>query len=112
MPIKASDLAITEPTLKSFITGKGIVAKALVHIGNKVPLRVVNFGQETEKFYTGTHVADLSFISSVHNLELKEPRSSTQANIPDHLKELYGRAINGLTSEQRRQVAKLLMKPV
>ena len=111
MPIiKASDLAIIEPTQKSFITGKGIVAKALVYTGNKVPLRVVNFGQDTEKLYRGTYVADLSFVSSVHNLKMKELRSSTQANIPDHLKEPYGRAIHGLTSEQCKQVAKLLMK--
>ena len=47
LPIsKANSLAIIEPTDGSFFTGKGMVAKALVHTKDKVPLRIINLGQE------------------------------------------------------------------
>ena len=67
--LKKNDLAIVEPTKQSFITGKGIVAKALVHTKDTVPLRLMNLGYESEKVHTGTHVANLSLFSSVHSME-------------------------------------------
>ena len=78
MPIlRKNDLAVVEPTKQSFITGKGIVAKALVHTKDTVPLRLMNLGYESEKVYTGTHVANLSLVSSVHSMEQQESTSST-----------------------------------
>ena len=62
---RQSDLGIIEPTEKSYQTGRGLVAKALVHASNKVPIRMINLSNETEKNYSGRHVANLSFVSKV-----------------------------------------------
>ena len=43
------------------MAGKGMVAKALVEARDKVPVRIVNFGQEDATLFPGTHIANLSF---------------------------------------------------
>ena len=54
-----NDLAIVEPTDESFLSGKGIVAKALVHTNNILSLRLINLGNEMERLYSGMYVANL-----------------------------------------------------
>ena len=57
------------------MTGKGMVAKALVETRDRVPVRVVNLGQEDATLFPGTHIANLSFVSKVHNVVDKIKKS-------------------------------------
>ena len=108
--LRRNDLSIIEPTEKLFQDGKGLVAKSLVHADSTVPLRMVNLGNEAEKIYTGTHVANLSFVSHVKQVTPKPPKMAIPRKMPEHLKQLYEETIQGLSSEQSKAVAKLLMK--
>ena len=109
-PFQLSKLGIIEPNEKSFMAGKGMVAKALVEARDKVPVRIVNFGQEDATLFPGTHIANLSFVSNVHNIVDKTGKSSPTASLPEHLQDLYTRTADGLTVKQQKQVAKLLIK--
>ena len=109
-PFQSSKLGIIEPNEKSFMAGKGMVAKALVETRDKVPVRIVNFGQEDATLFPGTHIANLSFVSNVHNIVDKTGKSSSTASLPEHLQDLYTRTADGLTVKQQKQVAKLLTK--
>ena len=108
--LRRNDLSIIEPTEKLFQVGKGLVAKSLVHADSTVPLRMVNLGNEAEKIYTGTHVANLSFVSHVKQVTPKPPKVAIPRKMPEHLKQLYEETIQYLSSEQSKAVAKLLMK--
>lgn len=108
--IRKHDLSIIEPTGKAYKLGKGLVAKVLVNANDKVPLRIINLGDETEKLYPGTHVANLSFVSKVVEPAQKVCSKTEMKLVPDHLAELYERAVTGLTAKQCDEVAKLLIK--
>ena len=106
----SNDLAIVEPTDTSFLSGKGIIAKALVHADNIVPLRLINLGDETEKLYSGMYVANLSKVSAVKDMPDKGSKQQSCDTLPEHLKDLYVRTVEGLPMEQSKFIAKLLMK--
>ena len=86
------------------------MAKSLVHTDSKLPLRIINLSDETERLYPGTHVANLSFVSSVYNGQPKHRQDSKHVQIPSHLTDLYERTTAGLSQEQCTEVAKLLIK--
>ena len=109
-PLQNSRLGIIEPTEKSLMTGKGMVAKALVETRDIVPVRVVNLGQEDATLFPGTHIANLSFVSKVHNVVDKTEKTPAPVSLPEHLQDLYTRTAEGLTKDQQQQVAKLLTK--
>ena len=108
--LRKDDLGIIEPAGKTVLNNKGLVAKTLVHTKDTVPLRMVNFGNESEKIYAGTHVANLSFVSSVSPMKCKMEERDSSRQVPEHLRELYEKSIKGLSAEQCKQVAKLLIK--
>ena len=53
----SNNLAIVDPTKESFLSEKSIVVKAMVHVDNRVPLRLVKYGELAEKLDSGTHIA-------------------------------------------------------
>ena len=108
--LRQSDLGIIEPTEKSYQTGRGLVAKALIHASNKVPIRMINLSNETEKIYSGTHVANLSFVAKVKEVKSEAREIPVSKQVPEHLQDLYQRTIQGLSNEQCSQIAKLLIK--
>ena len=109
-PIRKHDLGIIEPTERSFQIGKGLVAKALVHSNDKVPLRIVNLSNETELLYPGTHIANLSFVSNVYDGEQKGQETKHSKRIPSHLSDLYDKTTVGLSPKQCGEIKKLLIK--
>ena len=108
--IRKNDLGIIEPTPRAYELGIGLVAKSLVHTDSKLPLSIINLSDETERLYPGTHVANLSFVSSVNNGQPKHRQDSKHVQIPSHLSDLYERMTAGLSKEQCTEVAKLLIK--
>ena len=108
--IRKKDLGIIEPTSKAYEMGIGLVAKSLVHTDSKVPLRVINLSDETESLYPGTHIANLSFVSSVYEKQTKHRLNSKSLKIPSHLIDLYERSTTELSPQQCEEVAKLLIK--
>ena len=72
----SNDLAIVEPTDGYFLSGKGIVAKAIVHADNKVPLRLINLANETKKLYSGMYVAMFIKFSAVKICQTREASNS------------------------------------
>ena len=78
------------------------MSKALVHINDNVPLRIINLSDETEKLYRDTHIANLSFVSSVNNTKQKGWGISKSGHVPSHLYEC-------LSHEQCTEVAKILI---
>ena len=108
--LRTNDLGIIESAEKMFQDGKGLVAKSLVHTNGTVPLRMINLGNEVEKIYTGTHVANLSFVSNVRQIAPKHTKANTAKQVPEHLRQLYENTIHGLTMDQSKQVAKLFVK--
>ena len=108
--MRKNDLGLIEPTEKSYQSGKGLVAKALVHTNEKIPLRIINLSNENEKIYPGTQVANLSFVSNVCEPQIKGPNKPKLKQVPDHLADLFQRSISGLAKKQCEEVAKLLTK--
>ena len=58
--VRKNDLGINEPTPRAYELEIGLVAKSVVHTDSKLPLRIINLSDETERLYPGTHVANLS----------------------------------------------------
>ena len=110
--IRKQNVTIVEPIDQSYITGKGIVAKALVHTNDKIPLRLLNPSEETKRLYTGTHVANVSPVSKVYDTVKTDMLEISSTCVPKHLSELYERSVDGLTPEQCKQIARLLCKHV
>ena len=52
--IRKNDLGIIEPTPRAYELGIGLVAKSLVHTDSKMPLRIINLSDETERLYPGS----------------------------------------------------------
>ena len=67
-------------------------------------------GQENETPFSGTHVANLSLVLNVHCTKVKDDGCSQPIAVPTHLQDLYTRTVEGLTTEQCKQVAGLLIK--
>ena len=74
-----NDLGIIEPTPRDYELGIGLVAKSLVHTDSKLPLRIINLSDETERLYRGTHVANLSFFYQVFTMD--NPNTDRNQNI-------------------------------
>ena len=108
--IRRDDLCIVEPIERLYQTDEGLVARALVRANDKIPLKIINLGDETKKIYLGTHIADLSLVSTVHKVKTEKEEAETILQIPDHLKDLFQRTVDGLSADQRDKVAKLLIK--
>ena len=112
--LRHNDLGIVEPIQSCPIIShekeRGIVAKTLVRVDDKVPVRIANLGDESKKLYPGTHIANLSMVSKVHDINKQKPQPYTFPQVPDHLQDLFQRTINGLSCAQSASIAKLLIK--
>ncbi len=108
--LRKHELGIVEPTEKSVWSDKGLVGKTLVHTNDTIPVRIMNLSSDAEKIYPGTHIANLSIVSKVHDVKGKVPDKQTPGNIPSHLQDLYGKATVGLSQKQCVEVATLLSK--
>lgn len=89
-------------------SNRGAIARALVNAGEKVPIRYANLSNESQILYPGTNIAEFSpvqLVKTVQEIKTKPPR-----NLPKHLTELYERASEGMSSTQKKQIAKLLGK--
>ncbi|MCG8046017.1 MAG: RNase H-like domain-containing protein, partial [Candidatus Thiodiazotropha endolucinida] len=106
--ILKEDLCIIEPTPKAFESGQ-CVAKSLVHGKQTLPLRMMNLTNEEQIISEGTTVATASPVLDVRKAKVSD-ETCKNGTVPEHLTDLYERAIEGLTGEQRHQVAKLLSK--
>ena len=60
--------------------------------------------------FPGLHVANLSFVEKVQPVRVQTQNLPCSKHIPDHMKDLYERSIQGLTPEQSKAVAELLLK--
>lgn len=105
--LRQANLGIVEPVES---ISPRLVAKSLVHSSEQVPIRIMNIGEQEEKIYTGTHIANLSLVSEVNNTDYRRAPVDLMKPIPGHLKELYERTITGMNRQQREQVANLLTK--
>ena len=111
MPImRQKELGLIEPTDKPLGKGNSLVAKALVSTRDKVPLRIINLDDDRHDIFPGAHVANLSFVEKVQPVRVQTQNLPCSKHIPDHMKDLYKRSIQGLTPEQSKEVAELLLK--
>ena len=108
--IRQKDLGLIEPTDKPLVKGNSLVAKALVSTRDKVPLRIINLDDDRHDIFPGAHVVNLSFVEKVNPIRAQTQNLPYSKHIPDHMKDLYERSIQGLTSEQSKEVAELLLK--
>ena len=103
-------LGIVEPTEYFSENGKSLVARSLVKANEFVPVRIANFSDECQTVYPGTNVATISAVQNVSSC-MKESRPlNTEKRIPEHIRDLYERASDGTTGQQRAQIRRLLLK--
>ena len=101
-------LCIIEPSESFVKKGKALVARTLTFSQDRVPIRVMNMTDEVCDIYPGTNLAKASSVSEVQKVKPTNPQ--TGKTVPDHLTDLYQRAVEGLSGDQQHQVAKLLNK--
>ncbi|XP_053389460.1 uncharacterized protein LOC128552444 [Mercenaria mercenaria] len=109
-PSRKNELSIIEPLHDFNKWNTGLVSKALVHAENTVPVRLLNTSQETDKYYPGTHIANLSLVSQISPVTAKTQSHIRPNQVPEQLSDVYQIATIGLTMAQSRQVADLLKK--
>ncbi|XP_053391020.1 uncharacterized protein LOC128553858 [Mercenaria mercenaria] len=107
---RKNELGIIEPLHDYNKCNMGVVAKALVHAGDTVPVRLLNTSQETDKYYPGTHIANLSLVSQISPVSARTQSHVHAKQVPEHLSDVYQRATVGLTKTQCHQVVDLLKK--
>ena len=95
---------MVEPTINVYENGQ-CVAKSLIHGKQTVPLRIMNLTNEAQTISPGVQVAIASPVSEVRKVHTSENVLQRDA-VPDHLQDLYKRAVHGLSKEQQKQVAK------
>ena len=103
-----SDIGMLEAAEKFLNSNKGFVARTLVEAGDKIPIRYANFSNEPKILYPGTNIANFSPVRVIKSIET--PNSKPPSSLPDHLRDLYARSSSGMSSAQKKQVAKLLKK--
>ncbi|MCG8044653.1 MAG: hypothetical protein JAY66_03025, partial [Candidatus Thiodiazotropha taylori] len=108
--LRQNDLGLIEAVEKPIGAGNSLVAKALVYAKDKIPLRIINLDDEKQEIHPKTHVANLSFVDKIHPVKDKSDISSCPEQVPSHVKDLYERAVQGLSSDQCKAVAKLLTR--
>ena len=101
-------LCIIEPSESFVKKEKALVARTLTFSQDRVPIRVMNMTDEVCDIYPGTNLAKASSVSEVQKVKPTNPQ--TRKTVPDHLTDLYQRAVEGLSGVQQNQVAKLLNK--
>ena len=107
-PIGDGGLCIIEPSESFMEKGSALVAKTLIHSQGKVPIRVMNVTDEYCNIYSGTNIARASPVTEVQKVKTSACENTKQ--VPDHLKDLYQKTVEGMNKGQQRQVAKLLNK--
>ena len=105
--IEDGGLCIIEPS-ERFMENGALVAKTLIHSQGKVPIRVMNVTDEYCNIYSGTNIARASPVTEVQKVKTSACENNRQ--VPDHLKDLYQKTVEGMNKGQQRQVAKLLNK--
>ena len=73
-----------------------------------LPIRVMNMTDEYCNIYSGTNTATASPVTEVQKVKTSVCENNRQ--VPDHLKDLYQKTVEGMDKGQQRQVAKLLNK--
>ena len=101
-------LCIIEPSERFMENGSALVAKTLIHSQGKVPIRVMNVTDEYCNIYSGTNIATASPVTEVQKVKTSACENNRQ--VPDHLKDLYQKTVEGMNKVQQRQVAQLLNK--
>ena len=85
-----------------------MVARTLVHAGDYFPIRYANFSNESKTIYPGTNIATFSPVHVIKTID--KSHDETYKQVPKHLQDLYERSTDGMSSTQKKQVAKLLSK--
>ena len=86
---------------------RGLVARALVQGSEYVSLQLMNVTDEPQIIRKSTNIATLNPACEVKRHCI---RPAKQENVPEHLKDLYERAVVGMTKVQKAEIAKLLKK--
>ena len=106
--ILKGDLCIIEPTAKAFESGQS-VAKSLIHGKQMLPLKMMSLTNEEQIINEGTTIATASPVMDMTKVKPSVDKCGKDT-VPEHLSDLYQRTVDGLTGDQRHQVAKLLSK--
>ena len=72
-----------------------------------VPVRMLNLSEKQQRIKSGVAVAVCASVQSVLSKDADKIEHSSQA-LPDHLRDLYSRSVDGLNPERRTQICKLL----
>ncbi|WAR00829.1 hypothetical protein MAR_025201 [Mya arenaria] len=105
--IQRIGLGLIEPSERFQVLGNGFVARSLVYAQEIVPVRLVNFSKETQTYYPGTNVAT---ISKVDRVEEKSTKLKYGDTLPEHMKDMYARASEGMTDGNKLKIMDLLKK--
>ena len=100
---------ILEPREDGLHSIAGIMAgRTLVDLEQPtVPVRVLNLSEKEQRIKSGVAVAVCASVQSVLSKDVGGSTDCKQA-LPDHLKDLYQRSIDGLDPVRQAQVCKLL----
>ena len=104
----SDSIGVIESSEGFLSSNRGVIARSLVKTGNTVPIRYANFSNEPQVLYPGTNIAEFSPVQVIKTVQ--ENKSNPPMNVPSHLTELYEKSTEGMTSVQKKQVAKLLGK--
>ena len=100
---------ILEPSGDGLYGIAGVMAgRTLVDLEQPmVPVRVLNLSEKEQRIKSGVAVAVCASVQSVLSKDVGGRADCKQA-LPDHLKDLYHRSIDGLDPERQAQVCSLL----
>ena len=100
-------LCIIEPADSFLQRDTALVAKSLSYSQSEIPVRVMNLTDEVYKIHPGTNIAQASSVIEVQTVKAKTP---PQNNVSSHLNDLFLRTVEGMNTDQQKQVAGLLNK--
>ena len=81
-------------------SSKGLVARTLLRARSTVPVRLMNVESEPLLIQPGSHIAGLSLVSYVAPVNgAKRGDNKIIPNVPVHMKDLYERAVCGMSPD-------------
>ncbi|WAR18396.1 hypothetical protein MAR_000234, partial [Mya arenaria] len=104
---KRLGLGVVEPTMRSLEIGKGIAARTLVKANDIIPIRLANLSKEAQTLFPNTNIA---FMTQVDKVEEPRMKQSDTTCLPEHMHDVYNRASDGMTRNEKSEVRKLLIK--
>lgn len=107
---KVPEVGLIEPSCRFVDTDRALVARAVVCGGKVAPIRMMNLSDQAHTIYKGTLVANLTPVDSVCAGVQENKNFVKCQRLPDHIKNLYERTVEGMDSKNAKMVYKLLLQ--